>query len=91
MICKNCIDKQLKIDALENRIEHLENQLRHQKRKEKEGLFGSSTPSSQIPLKSNSSEENQNKKGGAKPGHKGNGRRAITENEADIIENCLTE
>jgi Transposase and inactivated derivatives len=91
MSCKNCIEKQLKIDDLEKRIEHLENQLQHQKRKEKEGVFGSSTPSSQIPLKSNSNEENQNKKGGAKPGHKGKGRRAIPENEADIIETCFTD
>ena len=83
MSCKNCIEKQMKIDDLERRIEHLENQLQHQKRKEKEGFFGSSTPPSKIPVKENTNSSQENKNGGAKPGHIGKGRRAIDPGQSD--------
>jgi len=47
------------------------------------GRFGSSTPSSKIEIKENSLAENQAKKGGAKVGHKGNGRKLFNKAEAD--------
>lgn len=52
-----------------------------------ESPFGLSTPSSRMPLKKNSSDENRNKKGGAQPGHKGSGwRRDIPEtSEKEIL------
>ena len=84
--CNGCFEKQLEIDRLKERIEHLDNKLDYRKRKEKEGYFGSSTPSSKQPFKENSSVENPHKNGGAKPGHPGNGRKAIREDDADEIE-----
>lgn len=59
--------------------------LRYQVRTAKEGPFGASTPSSQIPLKANSLEENQSRKGGARDGHKGHGRKPLKKNEADQV------
>lgn len=91
MICKNCVDRQLKIDELQKEIERLQEIIKTNKRKEKEGYFGSSTPSSQIPLKTNSNEENQNRKGGAIAGHKGKGRRVILGNDVETIETCLPD
>ena len=65
--CNGCYEKQLEIDRLKERIEHLENKINYRKRKEKEGYFGSSTPSAKKPFKENSSKEKLNKNGGAKP------------------------
>jgi len=84
--CDGCYEKQLKIDRLKERIEHLEKKIKNRKRKEKEGYFGSSTPSVKKPFKENSSKEKLNKNGGAKPGHPGNGRKSISEQAADEIE-----
>lgn len=81
--CEGCFKKQKKIDQLEARILHLECRLRRLEEKTKEGYFGSSTPSSKLPFKKNSESKNN---GGAKKGHKGNGRKSIKEAEADGIE-----
>ena len=54
MACEGCFDKQIKIDKLEKRIVHLEYKLRRQEIKSRAGYFGSSTPSSRIPIKENS-------------------------------------
>jgi hypothetical protein len=51
--------------------------LRYQERTAKEGPFGSSTPSAKGPLKANPPPENSQRRGGAKPGHGGHGRRDI--------------
>ena len=59
--CNGCYEKQLEIDRLKKRIEHLENEINYSKRKEKEGYFGSSTPSAKKPFKKNSSKDKQNK------------------------------
>ena len=48
-----------------------------------EAPFGHSTPSSKVPHKKNSSEENQAKRGGAEKGHKGHGRQKINPEDAD--------
>jgi len=83
-VCLSCLDKQREIDRLQDEVKRLKDLVRRQDRTIKEGLFGSSTPSSKIPFKTNSLEENQKKKGGAKKGHKGHGRKSIDEKEADI-------
>lgn len=49
----------------------------------KEGYFGAATPSSLKINKPNSTPENKLKKGGAKPGHTGHGRKSFTAAEAD--------
>jgi len=84
--CEDCLRKQIKIDRLKAEIKGLKAKLKREEKKLKEGYFGSSTPSSKKPLKENSSSENKKKNGGAKKGHKGFGRKTITEKEADKIE-----
>ena len=79
------MEKQIKIDRLEEEVQRLRSKVRYEERKATEGPFGSSTPSSKVPLKANSLEENQARKGGAKPGHPGHGRHACHEEEADQI------
>lgn len=83
--CEGCLEKQRQIDQLLEEIQRLKAKLRYQERKEKEGFFGSSTPSSQVPFKANASEEKRNHKGGARRGHVGHGRKAHTEQTADEI------
>jgi len=81
--CEGCLEKQRKIDQLLEEVQRLKTKLRYQERKD--GFFGSSTPSSQIPLKTNTDRENTNQKGGACPGHKGHGRKAHSQETADKI------
>ncbi len=84
--CGQCLEKQRKIDELEEEIVLLKAKLRYQDRTAKEGFFGSSTPSSKIPIKANSSTQCRGNNGGGKVGHKGHGRTCICENDADIVE-----
>ncbi|HUT29315.1 MAG TPA: transposase, partial [Sedimentisphaerales bacterium] len=51
--CKDCLSKQQKINELEEENVRLKARLRYQERTAKEGYFGSSTPSSKIPVKAN--------------------------------------
>jgi transposase len=87
--CKACLEKQREIDRLEEQITLLRDRLRYQERiAREEGPFGSSTPSSKIPLKPNSGlslQDRQARRGGAKPGHVGHGRRTARESEADDV------
>ena len=69
------------IDRLREEIVRLKARLRHQERTAKEGPFGSSTPSAKIPLKANTPPESSQRRGGAKPGHRGHGRRHIPSDE----------
>ena len=84
--CENCLSKQQEIDGLKQEIEHLKGKLKTQQREEKEGVFGSSTPSSKIPLKENTKIDIPNKNGGKKEGDKGFGRKSTTTESADKIE-----
>jgi len=84
--CQECLKKQLKINELEDEIVSLKTKLRYQERTAKEGFFGSSTPSSKIPVKPNSQKEYQRNRGGGKPGHQGHGRASICEEDADKVE-----
>jgi transposase len=83
--CQACLDKQREIDRLKQELQRLRIQLSKQKRKDKAGLFGSSTPSSQVPLKANSKDEASAKRGGARAGHKGIGRKKHLPDEIDEI------
>lgn len=83
--CKHCFEKQVRIDELLEENKRLKEQLRYRERKEEEGAFGLSTPSSKIPVKQNTAEENRRKKGGAEVGHKGHGRRSHTEETSDAV------
>jgi len=84
--CKQCLEKQRKINELQEEIASLKAKLRYQERTAKEGFFGSATPSSKLPVKSNSSPEHRRNRGGGKVGHKGHGRSSIREQEADRVE-----
>jgi len=84
-VCKGCLEKQQKIDRLEEELRRVKSQLRYQQRTAKEGPFGSSTPSSKVPLKPSSAEANQSRKGGGKPGHPGHGRQAYSQQQAERI------
>ncbi len=64
----------------------LKAKLRFQERTAREGPFGSSTPSSKIPIKANSLEERQQRKGGGKYGHVGHGRQTVPESKSEPIE-----
>jgi hypothetical protein len=80
------LEKQLRIDRLEEQVASLRSKLRHQERSGKETPFGSSTPSSKILLKPNSLAERQARRGGGKPGHTGRGRARIDPATAARVE-----
>jgi len=84
-LCEGCFEKQRLIDRQFEEIQQLKQKLNVNQRRLKDGFFGSSTPSSQVPLKANSLEENQLKKGGAKVGHLGKGREVFSPQEADEV------
>jgi transposase len=87
IICSECIKKQEEIYRLRAEVKKLKAKLRIQERKITEGYFGSSTPSSKKPVKSNSDNNSENKnRGGAKVGHQGNGRRCMSAVQADRVE-----
>src|SRR4030043_126835 len=83
--CEACFEKQIKIEAVTDEITRLKAKLKYLERKEQEGYFGSSTPSSKVPLKANAPAENQRKQGGLKKGHPGHGRQGFDESQADHI------
>jgi len=86
--CKACLEKDLKIEELKETIKSLQGKLKYRERKEQEGYFRTSTPSSKLPFKENASEEKTNKKGGGVPGHKGNGRPSHTDKSAHAVIPC---
>lgn len=69
------------IDQLKEENARLKARLRHQERTAKEGPFGSSTPSAKTPHKPNAPPQNSQRRGGAKAGHRGHGRRPIADPE----------
>jgi len=71
----------LVIDRLQEENARLRAKVRYQERTAKEGPFGSSTPSAKVPLKANTPPESSHRRGGAKPGHRGHGRRNIPDDE----------
>lgn len=83
--CPDCFKKQQEINRLKDRIAHLEGKLKLRQRQAKEGPFGSSTPSSKMPIKPSSLPERQARKGGAKAGHAGHGRRPVEAAVADRV------
>jgi transposase len=82
--CPLCLDKQREIDDLKEENRSLRAALRREQRKMEDGAFGSSTPSSKIPIKPNT-EEREKKPKGARLGHPGNGRKSHEAESADRI------
>jgi transposase len=91
--CPDCFEKQKKIDRLTEENQRLRQKLFQKERKEKDGFFGLSTPSSQIPVKPNTPQEERRKRGGRKKGYQGTGRRGFTVDEADHLKDipCILE
>jgi len=83
--CKACFERQQKIDRLAGEVVYLRQKLHYREKKAQEGYFGSSTPSSKKPIKPNSGTGKTKKKSGAKPGHRGHGRRGFSPDEADRV------
>jgi len=85
-LCAGCLEKQRRIDRLEEQVAALRSKLRYQERTAKEAPFGSSTPSSKILVKPNTLAERQALRGGGRPGHPGHGRAPISPARAARIE-----
>ncbi len=84
--CERCLELQRKCDRQEDEIRSLKAKLRYRDQKLAGEFFGSSTPSSKRYIKPNTREENTERQGGAKAGHKGNkGRHVFSEGEADVV------
>ena len=82
--CALCLEKQRRIDDLEEEVRRLRAALWREQRKAQDGLFGSSTPSSKKPVKKNI-EKGEGKPKGARPGHKGHGRKGHEEGMSDLM------
>lgn len=80
--CPVCLQKQRRIDELEEEIKQLRAKLRYHARREQDGFFGSSTPSSKQPVKPNTGPKERKPKG-ARLGHKGVGRKSHDNGSAD--------
>ena len=89
IVCSECVGKQEEIYRLREDNQRLKTKLRNQERKTSEGFYGSSTPSSKLPAKPNTTSEKKN--GGAKKGHKGAGRKVFPKEEADVYETIETD
>ena len=87
--CKGCLKKQQRINELEEEVRLLKSRLHRQERTIKEGVFGSSTPSSKIPVKENADSDDKARRGGAKEGHKGHGRRSFSQEEVNCFEDVI--
>jgi transposase len=77
------LHKQQEIDRLREENARLKDRLRYQERTAREGAFGSSTPSSKIPIKPGTPPEASSRPGGARPGHPGHGRLRL---DADCVQ-----
>lgn len=89
--CKACFQKQQRINKLEVDNARLRARLYARQRSAKEGPFGSATPSSKVPFKSNSLSEPRERRGGGQPGHVGHGRDRVEEAQADRVESVGVE
>ena len=76
--CEGCLAKQRQLDALREENQRLRAQLRYREHQATVGAFGSATPSAQRPVKANSPAAQRAQRGGARPGHPGHGRPALT-------------
>jgi hypothetical protein len=82
-LCAGCLEKQREIDRLRAENQRLRQQLHRQERHLQQGFFGTATPSAQVPVKANARPAQQQRQGGARPGHPGKGRARLTAAEAD--------
>jgi len=81
----NCFEKQVEVDQLREENKQLRQKLRYRERKAEDGFFGSSTPSSKIPIKANTEASQSKRKRGAQAGHPGHSRKSADHKTADRI------
>lgn len=74
MECQECIKKAELIKELQAKLEIAKQQIADLERRSQVGFFGSSTPSSKIPVKASS--KGASKSGGARLHHPGHGRKS---------------
>jgi len=79
MECQECIKKAELIKELQAKLEIAKQQIADLERRSQVGFFGSSTPSSKIPVKASS--KGASKSGGARLHHPGHGRKCIQHTE----------
>lgn len=89
--CAACLEKQREIDRLREEVARLRSQLCQRTRDANAAPFASSTPSSKIPIKPNTTPEQTEKRGGAQRGHPGHGRRAITAADAQRVVTLMAQ
>ncbi len=89
--CSSCLAKQREIDRLREEVARLRSQLCQRQRDAASAPFASSTPSSKIPIKPNTTPEQTTKRGGAQVGHPGHGRRAVTATDAQRVVTVTVE
>ena len=83
--CDACLEKQREIDRLRDEVTRLRSQLGQRQRDANAPPFGSSTPSSKIPIKANTTAEQTQQRGGAQVGHTGHGWRGITAADSEQV------
>jgi len=84
--CPECLKQQQAFDRLQEEKARLKGRRRYQERTAREGAFGASTPSSKIPLKPGADPTASVRAGGARPGPRGHGRRAVAAAQADVVQ-----
>jgi transposase len=85
VVCTGCFDKKLEIDQLKAEITRLQGQVRYGQKIKKKDVVGAHTPSSKVPFKKNSDKDERGKRGGAKVGHAGHGRKRASPCDGDEI------
>ena len=89
--CDACLEKQREIDRLREEVARLRTQLCQRQRDANAAPFGSSTPSSKISVKPNTTPEHTRQRGGARAGHIGHGRRSVTATAAERVVTIMAE
>jgi len=86
VVCKGCFHLKNENAALKDEIQNLKQKLKYrEKSSEPNSTGGAHTPSSRQEHKPNTPEESHQKRGGAKPGHKGYGRSSSSTENADEV------
>lgn len=82
VMCSGCLSKMREIDQLKRKLDKqarriavLEKKLGERARSPHESPFGASASSAKEPFKTNASDQDRERKGGGKPGHRGHGRK----------------
>src|SRR6266481_545675 len=70
VVCRRCFEKDRQIEELREELRIVKAKLVSREKMSRKDVIGAHTPSSKISFKENSKCEDQNKFGGAKPGHK---------------------